>query len=186
MSIPEAQKEMRARYCGGFYGQLVSGILWLVSACLGTWGSPRAAITSLVVSGFFIFAITELLIRIAGGAPAVSADNALRGLGMQTAFVLPISMLLLLPVTLFRLNLFYPALMILLGAHYFPFVTLYGMRMFAVLATVLIGGGVIIAQYGSDRFSDGAWYTGAMLLLFAVIGRATARKESLGMEPRAR
>lgn len=177
MTIPEAQQEMRARYCGGFYGQLVSGILWLVSAGLGTWGTPRAAITSLVVSGFFIFAITELLVRIAGGAPSLSADNALRGLGMQTAFVLPFSMLLLFPVTLFRLNLFYPALMILLGAHYLPFVTLYGMRMFAALAALLIGGGVVIAQYGSGRFSDGAWYAGAILLLFAGIGRAIAKGE---------
>jgi hypothetical protein len=177
MTIPEAQMEMRSRYVGGFYGQLVSGVLWLVSAGLGAWGSPRSAITSLVVGGFFIFAMTELLVRIAGGATSLSASNALRGLGMQTAFVLPFSMLLLLPVTLYRLNWFYPALMILLGAHYLPFVTLYGMRMFAALAALLIGGGVIISLYWSSHFSAGAWYTGAMLLLFAGIGRTIAKGE---------
>jgi len=52
---------------------------------------------------------------------------------MQIAFVLPLSMPLLLPVSLYRLNWFFPAMMILLGAHYLPFVFLYGMRMFAVL-----------------------------------------------------
>ena len=49
-------------------------------------------------------------------------------------------------------------MMILLGAHYLPFVFLYGMRMFAVLAAVLVGGGTLIAMYFSASFSAGAWY----------------------------
>jgi hypothetical protein len=53
---------------------------------------------------------------------------------MQVAFVLPASMPLLVPVGLYRLNWFYPAMTILLGAHYLPFVFLYEMRMFAALA----------------------------------------------------
>jgi hypothetical protein len=43
---------------------------------------------------------------------------------MQVALVLPFSMPLLLPVGRYRLNWFYPATMILLGAHYIPFVFL--------------------------------------------------------------
>jgi hypothetical protein len=178
MNIIDAQREMRARFGGGFYGQLVSGVLWLGSATLATWSSPRAAITTLVVGGFFIFPVTELLIRVAGKRGSLSAANALRELGMQVAFVLPLSMPLLLPVGLYRLNWFYPAMMILLGAHYLPFTFLYGMRMFAVLAALLVGGGVLIALYLSSSFSIGAWYTGAMLLVFAGIGRAIAQHES--------
>ncbi|HYV84729.1 MAG TPA: hypothetical protein VFB49_02360 [Patescibacteria group bacterium] len=178
MDIGEAQREVRTRFVGGFYGQLVSGVLWLVSAGLATWSTPHAAITMLVISGFFIFLATELLIRVAGGRGPLSAQNSLHGLGMQVAFVLPLSMLLLLPVGLYRLNWFYPALMILLGAHYLPFVFLYGMRMFAVLAAALIGGGVVIAMYWASSFSVGAWYTGVILVLFAVIGRTTVRREA--------
>ena len=55
MRIVDGQREMRTRYVGGFYGQLVSGLLWLLSAGLAVWSSPRAAITTLVVGGFFIF-----------------------------------------------------------------------------------------------------------------------------------
>lgn len=175
MTIAEAQREVRLRFVGGFYGQLVSGLLWLVSAALATWSSPRAAITTLVVGGFFIFPLTELLIRVGGGSRALSAENALHHLGMQVAFVLPLSMPLLLPVGLYRLSWFYPAMMILLGAHYLPFVFLYGMRMFAVLTGLLVGGGILIALYLSNSFSIGAWFTGAVLLAFAVVGRAIAR-----------
>jgi len=146
MTISEAQLEIRTRFVGGFYGQFVSGTLWLTSAALAVWRGPRASILMLVVGGFLIFPATELLIRAVGERAPVSRANALWSLGMQIAFVLPLSMPLLLPVGLYRLNWFYPALMILLGAHYLPFVFLYGMRMFAVLAAVLVGGGTLIAM----------------------------------------
>jgi hypothetical protein len=177
MDIADAQREMRTRFVGGFYGQLVSGVLWLMSATLATWNTPRAAIMTLVVGGFFIFPATEFLLRVAGGKGPLSAANSLRDLGMQVAFVLPFSMPLLLPVGLYRLNWFYPGMMVLLGAHYLPFVFLYGMRMFAALSAVIVGGGLVIAMYVSSSFSVGAWYTGAALVLFAVIGRAIVRRD---------
>jgi hypothetical protein len=188
MNIADAQREVRTRFVGGFYGQAVSGVFWLASAALATWGSPRSAITFLVISGFFIFPITELLIRTVGPREQLSRENSLPQLGMQVAFVLPASMLLLLPVGLYQLNWFYPALMILLGAHYLPFVFLYGMRMFAALAAALLGGGVIIALYLSSSFGLGAWYTGIALLVFAGLGRALVQREmqSHAGRPRAR
>jgi hypothetical protein len=152
MDIGDAQREMRIRSAGGFYGQLVSGMLWLVSASLAAWSTPRAAITMLVVGGVFIFPITELLIRVSRGRSPLSVRNSLSQLGMQAAFVLPLSMPLLFPVSLYRLNWFYPAMMILLGAHYVPFVFLYGMRMFAVIAALIAGGGLVIAMYWSSSF----------------------------------
>jgi hypothetical protein len=177
MTISEAQLEIRTRFVGGFYGQFVSGTLWLTAAGLAVWRGPRASIIMLVVGGFLIFPATELLIRTIGERGPVSASNALRSLGMQVAFVLPLSMPLLLPVGLYRLNWFYPAMMILLGAHYLPFVFLYGMRMFAVLAAFLIAGGTLIAMYFSGSFSIGAWYTGTILLVFAALGKMIANHE---------
>jgi uncharacterized protein DUF7010 len=131
----------------------------------------------LVAGGFFIFPATELLIRAVGERAPVSPANTLWSLGAQIAFVLPLSMPLLLPVGLYRLNWFYPAMMILLGAHYLPFVFLYGMRMFAVLSALLVGGGTLIAMYFSATFSIGAWYTGALLLVFAQLGRTIVNRE---------
>lgn len=177
MEISEAQKEIRMRFVGGFYGQLVSGLLWLASAGLAAWSSPRTAITMLVVGGVFIFPLTELLVRIGGVKGWISAENSLRELGMQVAFVLPASMPLLVPVGLYRLNWFYPAMMILLGAHYLPFVFLYGMRMFGILAGLLVGGGFLIALYWSSSFSAGAWLTGIILLVFAFVGRTIVLRE---------
>jgi hypothetical protein len=143
----------------------------------GRLAGARSGDSLLVVGGVFIFPVTELLIRATGERVRVSPGNVLRFLGMQIAFVLPLSMPLLLPVALYRLNWFYPAMMILLGAHYLPFVFLYGMRMFAVLAGILVGAGTVISLYFSTTFSVGAWFTGGTLLIFAELGRRIANEE---------
>ena len=58
MYVQDAQREMRFVYIGGFWGQLVSSVIWLVSATLGTWVDPRASILTVVIGGFFIFPLT--------------------------------------------------------------------------------------------------------------------------------
>jgi len=178
MLVQDAQREVRTVFIGGFWGQLVSSAIWLASAAFGFWVTPRAAIFTLVVGGFFIFPITQMLVRLTGGPTSLTRGNPLGNLGMQIAFTLPLSMLLLVPVTEFRLNLFYPALMILLGAHYLPFAFLYGMRMFIPLCAILVSSGVAIAHYFPGSFSLGGWIGGLMLFVFAWIGRTAVQHEA--------
>jgi len=178
MDVQDAQQEMRFVYVGGFWGQLVSSIIWLISATLGTWVSPKASILAVVIGGFFIFPLTQMLLHLSSRRATVSAENPFTSLGMQVAFVLPLSMLLLVPVSLYRLNWFFPALMVLVGAHYLPFATLYGMRMFLILAAILIAAGVVIAVYFSETFSLGSWIGGLALFVFAWIGRSNATGEA--------
>lgn len=179
MNFQDAQREMRSTYLGGFWGQLVSSAVWFASAAVGTLVSSRASILTVVIGGVLIFPITQVLLRLTGHRPPLTMKNPLNGLGMQTAFVLPFSMLLLLPVGLYRLNLFFPALMILLGAHYLPFETLYGMRIFLFLAGTLIASGVMVAELLSDSFIGGAWIGAMVLFIFAWLGRSAVRREGV-------
>lgn len=71
-------------------------------------------------------------------------------------------------------ELVFPALTVLVGAHYMPFATLYGMRMFLFLAGVLIATGVAVAVYFAETFSLGAWIGGVILFVFGWIGRSVA------------
>ena len=57
MDVQDAQREVRTVFVGGFWGQLVSSALWLTSAALGVWVSPRAAIIAVVLGGFFILPV---------------------------------------------------------------------------------------------------------------------------------
>lgn len=181
MEISEAQREMRSAFLGGFMGQLVSAVLWSVSAALATWGSTDHAIGFLVVSGIFIFPLTQLGLRLIGRAGRVDSNNTLYGLGAQVAFTLPLSLPVVGAATLYRLDWFFPAFMIVLGAHYLPFVFLYGMRMFAILATILWAAGLTLGLWLEAPFPTGAWITAAVLLAFALGGRRLTLREEAAM-----
>ena len=73
MLVQDAQRDVRTVFVGGFWGQLVSSIVWLASAGLGFWVSPRAAIIAAVAGGFFIFPLTKLLLRLSGGRSTTGA-----------------------------------------------------------------------------------------------------------------
>jgi hypothetical protein len=178
MRVIDAQREIRHGYLGGFMGQLVSGLLWLASAVAATWSSPRSAIIVILVGGFFIFPLTRLGLTLSGQRVTITPGNPLNGLAMQVAFTLPLSLPVVGAAALYRLDWFYPALMVILGAHYLPFVFLYGMRMFAVLSALLVSAGIVLALYLPLSFAAGAWFTAGLLLLFAAAGRWIAVREA--------
>jgi len=52
----------------GFWGQLVSSVIWLgVPRRLGTWVTPKASILTVVIGGFFhLSALRKCLLRLSG------------------------------------------------------------------------------------------------------------------------
>jgi hypothetical protein len=179
MRIADAQREVRLVYRGGSVGQLVSGLVWLASAAVASHGTARAAIVVLVAGGFFIFPLTTLGLRLLGGPWKLRPENPLGGLGLQVALVLPLCLPVVGAVAIHHLEWFYPAFMVVLGAHYLPFVFLYGMRLFAGLCGVLVVLGVALAHRRGAPFAEPAWVTGLVLLVAAVVGWAQVRREEL-------
>jgi hypothetical protein len=117
-----------------------------------------------------IFPLTQLGVRLIGRPGKVSPGNGLWALGSQVAFTVPLSFLLVGAATLYREAWFFPAAMIVVGSHYLPFITLYGMRMFGVLAALLVIAGAGLAMYGPEVFGLGGWLTGVLLMTFAFAG----------------
>jgi hypothetical protein len=183
VNISDAQRDVRSVFLGGFAGQLVSSLVWLLSAVFATWRSPKSAIIAVLAGGFFIFPLTQLLLRLMGRRASLPKGHPMNALGMQVAFTLPFNLPLVAAASLYRLNWFYPALMIALGTHYLPFIFIYGMPKFGVLAALLIGAGLTIGLYMPSVFSLGAWLTALLLLLFAFIGRSVAHRESKQTQP---
>ena len=177
MNVSEAQREVRSTYIGGFVGQLVSGALWLASAALATWVSQRAGILSLVIGGMFIFPVTQLVLQGMGWPASLRPENPLRELAIETAFLVPLLLPLIGAATLYKTAWFYPAMMMVVGAHYLPFSFLYGMRQFIALSGVLLSVGLLLGLYAPGMAVWGGWFTGAALLAFAFIGRSVAAKD---------
>ena len=175
MDIKTAQKDVETTFLRGSVGQTVSGLIWLVSAVLGTWGSERQAILVLVLGGALTFPLTQLALRLLGRLNSLSKGHPMNQLAMQAAFIVPLNLPVIGAAALYNINWFYPAFMIVLGTHYLPFIFLYGMWEFGVLAAVLIFGGVGIGMWLPDAFTLGGWVTAIILLLFAVFVQFSSR-----------
>ena len=174
MSIVEAQRDVRRVYAGGFYGQLVSAVVWLSAAAVATWVSAGVAVAVLFLGGVLIFPLTWLIIRLTGGPASLPVGHPMAGLAMQIAFTVPIGLVVVVAMLAGRGELFFPASMVIVGAHYLPFVFLYGMRMFAYLSGALVVPGVVLLLWWPVPVALGGWLTGALLVIFAFLLRAGA------------
>lgn len=176
MTLAEAQREVRTVFLNGAVGQAVSGTIWLASAAAGTFMSHKAAIVLLAGGGMFIFPLTQAVLRLMGRRASLSGDNPLNALAMQVAFIVPFTLPLAGAAALHNVNWFYPAVMVIVGAHYLPFVFLYGMRAFGVLAGALLAIGFGLGFGFRDSFAAGGWLTAAMLLAFSGWAAAAWRR----------
>lgn len=177
MDIGNAQQDVRRTYAHGFYGQLVSGAVWLAAAAVATWVSPVAGVAALFLGGILIFPLTTLSLRLSGRPWSLPTGHPMAGLASQIAFTVPLGLLVVIALIAGREHLFFPASMVIVGAHYLPFVFLYGMRLFAVLAGLMIVGGVAFAQWQEPWMPAAGWGNGLLLVAFAFVLRASARAE---------
>jgi hypothetical protein len=102
--------------------------------------------------------------------------NPFGQLARQIAFTVPMGLPLAGAAAIHRIDWFYPACMIVVGAHYLPFSFLYGMWQFSVLSYVLVLGGLLLGLYIPAPFAAGGWFTAAALLLFAFVATRNARR----------
>ena len=169
MRLDESQREMREVYLGGSVGGFVSGGLWLASATLATWASRNQAIWALILGGMFIFPVTMMALRLLGRRATASRENPLNALAMQVAFTVPLAIPLILAATRGRPEWFYAGFLIVVGAHYLPFVTLYGQPAFYGVAAVMVGAGFVLPVLRPESFALGGWIGGVLLVLTGVM-----------------
>ena len=167
MTIKEAQREFRSVFLGGSVGQFVTGIIWLISAALSTWVGNVAGIITLFLGGMFIFPLTQLSLRLIRGSGTLSQNNPLSQYFLHSVIAMGATYPLIYATTLYNTNWFYPAFMLVTGAHYLSFIMFYGMWQFGVLAAILVGSGIALAMLLPDVFNAGGWLTGAVLITFA-------------------
>lgn len=182
MSLLDSQREMRSAFLGGFAGQLVSGVIWLIASLLSVLLKPTAGMAALFFGSMGIFPLTQLIVRLMGRPGKVNPENGLWKLGSQVAFTVPLNFLLVGAATLYRAEWFFPAAMIVVGSHYLPFITLYGMKLFGILAGLLVVCGAMLALYGPQIFSLGGWFAGVVLIVFAFAGRRLVLKEEKSLQ----
>ncbi|MBW3567625.1 MAG: hypothetical protein KY410_06670 [Proteobacteria bacterium] len=181
MEISEAQRDVRRVYAGGFPGLLISSLAWLISSSLGTWVSWHAAMLALVVGGPFIFFALEILLRVIDHQAELRRNNPLNSLMLQLVFLLPILLPLVVVAFMHRADWLYPAFMLALGAHFLPFMFLFGMWQFGVLGLLFAGSALVFGMSGAEHFVIAGWYGAIVQLLFALSALSAIRAENQGV-----
>ena len=169
MDLAAAQTDVRDAFRDGAPGEIVAGVLWLASAAVATWVGRESGVWLLVLGGALIYPLTSLALRATGSRGALAPDNPLRALAIQVAFTVPLAIPLILAAALARPRWFYAGFLIVVGAHYLPFVFLYGMKRYAVLGLLMVAAGWILGMLGAGLpFALGGWIGGALLLACGV------------------
>lgn len=185
MTVSQAQDQVRSAFLGGVIGQLVTGAIWLVSAALSTLAGPQPGILALVLGGVLIFPLTQLVLKLLGRAGTLTPDNPLKALPLQSVFTMVALYPLIYAAARYNLNWFYPAFMIVVGAHYVSFIFLYGMWEYGALAAALIAGGVAVGILWPGTFELGGWVSGVVLALFGLAIWVTRVARQPQLLPRA-
>lgn len=158
---------MLQAYYGGATGVLVSGLVWLIASIAGVFHTPTTSMIVLLVGGMFIFPISVLFSKILGLSGKHSEQNVLSHLAFEGLGILFCG--IFLAFTLFHINpqLFFPVMLLTIGARYLTFQTLYGLKVYWIFGAVLITGG-FISMISSLPFIVGAFIGGIVELIFAL------------------
>lgn len=140
--------------------------------------SNGLAIWALVLGGTFIFPLSQLLLKAMGRPTSLSKENPFGTVAMQVAFVIPFCYPVIAAATIHNANWFYPAFLMVAGAHYLPFIFLNGMWQFGILAVLLVGLGTLLGMYSPETFVLGGWIGAAIFLLSAFPFRAMALRRA--------
>ncbi|QTX06023.1 DUF7010 family protein [Agromyces archimandritae] len=93
---------------------------------------------------------------------------------------MPAGLLVAIALGILEPTLFLPASLIIVGAHYLTFISLYGIRLYGVLAGVLVGIGAVALFWMPGIRGISGWIGAAVLLAAAVplyLGSRAAMRE---------
>ncbi|ACV27325.1 DUF7010 family protein [Kangiella koreensis] len=177
MTINDAQQNMRRSYYDGAPGVVTSGLVWLAAGLIALFSTPKAAIIALLIGGMFIFPISILLCKLFGASGKHDKNNPLGPLAMEGTYWMLVSIPIAIAASLYKIEWFFPAMLLIIGGRYLTFRTLYGMKIFWVFGGTLVAAGFAL-YYFNAPVMFGA-FTGAIIELVFGLVIFVSHKEEL-------
>lgn len=173
--LPQAQADMRAAYCSGGAGVLASSIAWLAAAIATLKLSPQQAVWVLFAGGMLIHPVSIVICKLLGASGKHAKGNPLGLLAGATVFWLIASLPLAYVVSLYKIEWFFPAMLLVIGGRYTTFATLFSMRVYWVLGIALAATGYALVKFGATP-TLGAFAGSAIEMAFAAYILAMHRR----------
>lgn len=175
MNTAEAQHDMRSAYYAGAPGLIVSGLVWLVAGAVAALAQPTSAVIALCVGGAAIHPLAVLLCKALGRSGQHQRTNPLAALALESTGVLLLCLLLPIALSFHRMDLFFPGMLLVIGARYLTFHTLYGLKLYWLCGFTLAGAGLALAMTGA-ALPIPAFVGGLIELAFGLVLLRVSRK----------
>ena len=137
-TILDAQHDMRTAYFYGVPGIITSGSVWLIAGVVAYSIDSLTGILTLVFGGMFIFPISVVLCKVFGRSGKHEKDNPLAPLAIEGTFWMLLSIPVAAGAAFYKLEWFFPAMILVIAGRYLTFSTIYGMRLYWVFGAVLV------------------------------------------------
>lgn len=167
MHIDEAQQDFRRAYVGGGPGVLVSGLVWLAAAITAQNQGVEPGFAALFIGGMIIHPVSTVLCRTFFGRAKEATGNPLVGAALESTIAMIgglIAAWLLIPL---RPEYVFAVAAIAAGTRYALFKTLYGDRLFWLLAGLMSGVGLLVIFGGGLLPLSPAFAVGGIEVMFA-------------------
>jgi len=174
LTIADAQGDMRYGYFGGAPGIFVSASAWLIAGFVALYGSPQQAVITLFVGGMMIHPLAVLVAKALGRPGTHTAGNPLGGLALEGTIWMLLSLVLAYGLSLWRAELFFPAMLLIIGGRYLTFKTIYGMWIYWACGAALAAAGFLLALNPASM-AIGAFVGSAIEFAFSAIVYAMVR-----------
>lgn len=176
-NLAALQKDMRQGYLWGATGVTTSGLVWLAAALVAYLDSPTRAIWTLFIGAAFIHPVSNAIARVLGAPGRHGPGNGLAKLAMEST----VSMIMCLPLayglSLFRIEWFFPAVLMIIAGRYITFATIYGTPVYWLLAA-LLGGAAIVGFRLSLPPHASAFLGAAIEIAFGTVFLVVKRKSA--------
>lgn len=168
MELSNAQEDMRYAFYGGATGVLASASAWLLTGIVATNSSELTGIIFLYVAGMFIFPMSVVFSKILGRPGRNVKGNSLGLLGLESSGILVFCYPIAYVASLVHIEWFFPTMLILIGARYLIFTTLYGSKIYWALGFSLILSGYLTVYFCAS-FYIGAFIGASLEYIFGML-----------------
>lgn len=166
---------MRRGYLWGATGIMTSGFVWLVAGLVAAFGDPRNAIWTLFIGASFIVPVSNLLDRVLGAPGKHAPGNRLASLAFETTVCMLMCLPLAYGLSLYRIEWFFPAVLMIIGGRYVTFGTIYGTSLYWWLGAALGAAGMAAAMLSLPPYQS-AFAGAAIELVFGAVLLAVKRR----------
>jgi hypothetical protein len=160
VAFGQAQSDMRTGYANGSTGVIVSGFVWLTSAFVSFLFSADQAIWILLIGGALINPVSSVLEK-SIGLKGHNSGNPLRNLAMESTIWMIMCIPLAYGLSLQNVAWFFQGMLLIIGGRYLTFATLFGNRLYWILATFLGAAAYLLFKFEVQSF--GSILTGSII-----------------------